>query len=98
MHFIGGASIAVSAALLWRYKYGSLKTAWINRGFIFFWIIGIVSLTAIVWEFYEFISDYFFHTEWQFGSADMVGDMFFGLIGGGVAGWYMLYQSNRAGK
>src|SRR3989338_4278049 len=98
MHFIGGASIAVSAVLWWRYKCGSLKTAKINKIFSLLWIIGIVSFTAIVWEFYEFASDYFFHTEWQFGSADVVGDMFFGLAGGGAAGWYKIYRHNNTVK
>lgn len=98
MHFIGGASIAVSTALLWRYKYDNQKTTVISRSFIFFWIIGIVSFTAIVWEFYEFTSDYFFHTEWQIGATDTTGDLFFGLLGGCVAGWYLTRGFNRGKK
>ena len=95
MHFIGGVSIGVSASLLLRYQQERSSCGQVNRFFCFFWIIGIVSLMATLWEFYEFTSDYFFHTEWQIGVADTTGDLFFGLVGGSVAGLYLIHRLYR---
>ena len=38
--------------------------------------------TTILWEFLEFVSDYFFHTNMILGLKDTLKDMFFGLLGG----------------
>lgn len=95
MHFIGGVGIGVSASLFLRYQQERSSWGQVNRFFCFFWIIGMVSLMAILWEFYEFTSDYFFHTEWQIGAADTTGDLFFGLVGGVVVGLYAVHQLCR---
>lgn len=36
---------------------------------------------AVVWEFYEFLSDYFIGTQLQHGVADTCLDLFFGMLG-----------------
>ena len=37
--------------------------------------------TTILWEFFEYISDFFFHTNMILGLEDTLKDMFFGLLG-----------------
>jgi hypothetical protein len=37
--------------------------------------------TTIFWEFYEYIFDFFFHTEMVRGVTDTIVDFFFGLLG-----------------
>lgn len=98
MHLIGGAAIGASFFSLLQYKHPNLKIAKTERPFLFFWVVGMVSFAAIVWEFYEFTSDYFFQTIDQPSNADTIGDLFFGLLGGGLAGWYMMYWSDRVKK
>ena len=56
------------------------------------WSIGPVSFVAVLWEFHEFLLDYFFHTAIQSSVADTMGDLFFGLVGGFIASIYMVYR------
>jgi len=97
MHLIGGASIGVSASLLLRYQWERPDWTRVNR-FFFLWNIGMVSFAAIVWEFYEFTSDYFFHTTMQASPADTVADMFLGLAGGLIGGLCVWFYWRRARK
>lgn len=98
MHFIGGASIGVSASLLLRYQQERPNLGQLNCFFRFFWIVGIVSLIAVVWEFYEFMFDHFFNTAWQISVTDTTGDLFFGLVGGSAVGLYMISKHHHIGK
>jgi len=54
MHFLGGVAVASSFLLTLNYlqKEKYLK---INRLFLFIFAVSIVSLFAVLWEFYEFL-------------------------------------------
>jgi hypothetical protein len=49
--------------------------------------------TTILWEFFEYSSDYFFHTSMVLGLEDTLKDMFLGLLGG-----LILLLWRRAGR
>lgn len=89
MHFVGGLSIGISAIMLIKI-FESKITA--PKWFQFVWIVGLAVIAATIWEFAEFGSDYFFQTVMQPSLADTMLDMFLGLIGGGVAGIYYLWN------
>jgi len=81
MHILGGISAALSIAytLQLLQKHKSL----IISNLLIKWIIVIVSVmaVAVLWEFYEFSSDYFFGTIHQPTLTDTMKDLFNGLIG-----------------
>lgn len=43
--------------------------------------IGLTAIAAVVWEFLEFLSDYFLDTHHNLGVTDTISDLFFGLFG-----------------
>ncbi len=49
-------------------------------------VLAFVALIGIFWEFFEFISDFFFKSDklglFQAGAADTLSDLFFDLVGG----------------
>ena len=98
MHFLGGASVSVSSALCLRQTKGIVMVEKIGKFFFFLWAVSLAGLAAIVWEFYEFLSDYFFQTVTQPSLADTVGDLFFGLVGGLVASAYIVYRWRQIKK
>ena len=46
--------------------------------------LGLTAITAMIWEFLEFLSDAWFGTLMNLGVADTLADLFFGLLGGVV--------------
>lgn len=44
--------------------------------------IGLTAMTAVSWEFYEFICDAMLGTKMNLGVRDTLSDIFFGLLGG----------------
>lgn len=98
MHLFGGMSIGASSVFLLRYlQERSLLGKIVGRRVIF-WVMGWVGFAALMWELYEFTFDYFFHTAMQLGPADIAGDLFFGLLGGYIGGWYLVRQFGHNGK
>ena len=87
MHFLGGLSIGISAIILLNIFKTKINAP---KFFIFVWIIGLTVLMATLWEFAEFIGDYYFQTQMQISLADTMADMFLGLAGGTVAGVYRI--------
>ncbi len=82
MHFLGGMSIGITGILLLNLAQ---KQGWMNiqkKIISFFVILCFVALAAILWEFLEWIGDFYLHTRMQQGLTDTMGDMFLGLIGG----------------
>ena len=81
MHFFGGMSIAYSAwratALLERKGLLVIR----NGALRAFAIVCVVMLVAVVWEFYEFLSDHFVGTHYQPNNADTMKDLCMGMIG-----------------
>jgi hypothetical protein len=78
-HFVGGVAIAYFylAAIRNSQKYvGEIPS--VIQKFLAFTTAGT---TTILWEFLEFLSDYFLDTQHIFGLNDTIKDMFFGLAG-----------------
>lgn len=80
MHFIGGASIAYASILVLRKVRREVVIK--DRFFEVLIVLGFVCIVAVVWEFYEFLIDYFFSLNWQLSLEDTMADFFFGLTGG----------------
>jgi hypothetical protein len=43
--------------------------------------LGLTAVTAVVWEFLEFLSDVTFGTHMNLGVSDTLSDLLFGLLG-----------------
>lgn len=81
MHFLGGLAIGISALFI--LKIYAPK----NKFPLPFWtttifILGLVTIAAVWWEFAEYFGDYFFQTKMQESLRDTMGDLFFGTLGG----------------
>lgn len=89
MHFIGGGAMAYSYAVFLRLledrRYIGSMHSWLKILFI----VSLVSLTAVVWEWHEFLRDVFLGEHTQLGEADTMGDFFMGILGG-LAGAFAL--------
>lgn len=95
VHFFGGVSMAITGYLLLKlcekYKWIELK----NKLIFLFLIVCYVTLTATLWEFYEFLMDHFFGTFNQLSIADTMGDMLFGMVGSVVGGAGMIWKKKK---
>src|SRR3989344_1204463 len=93
MHFVGGIFIAYAFLLtfdsLKKEKYFKLNTA-----FTVVFVISLVSLFAVLWEFYEFGVDYFFHLNYQPSLPDTMFDLFLGLFGGLISSAFFILRKN----
>ncbi len=92
LHIMGGMSIAASSIVALRIaeRGGWVK---INSAATFFVVVAFVMSAAVVWEFYEFLHDYFYGTHFQPSNADTVKDLFMGLTGG--AAWCLGHLARR---
>ncbi|MEK7532748.1 MAG: hypothetical protein AAB579_04085 [Patescibacteria group bacterium] len=82
MHALGGLAIAYSAAHATRLLEKNNKLVIKSMLVKIFIILATVVFAAVVWEFYEFLHDYFFGTSYQTTNADTMKDLFMGLLGG----------------
>jgi hypothetical protein len=78
-HFLGGA--AITYFFLVAILHAQQLLGAIPRGIQALLAIGLTSFVAVVWEFLEYGSDVFFHTEMNLGVRDTLSDLFFGLLG-----------------
>lgn len=79
-HFMGGVAIAYffrSAIANSQIFVGSIP---LSIQILF--ALTCTGTTTILWEFIEYSSDYFFHTDMILGLEDTLKDMFLGLFGG----------------
>ena len=79
-HFLGGVAIAYffrSAIANSQILVGSIP---LSIQILF--ALTCTGTTTILWEFFEYSSDYFFHTSMVLGLEDTLKDMFLGLLGG----------------
>lgn len=86
MHFLGGVFVAV--VFLWLVKrfpghFDMSRNFFVTSIFL----LGFVALTGILWEFSEFLYDLVIISKgWESfagqGARDMIGDLFFDLLGG----------------
>ncbi len=82
MHLLGGMSIAAGTIPALNYFKSQSWIGFINPLLFMVFIIAIVALTAVGWEFFEFILDHTLRTNMQPSVADTMGDLLCGLIGG----------------
>lgn len=82
MHFFGGVSIGIAYLLFFRMlqkmNYVGRIHPFLEMGII----TSFVSITAVFWEFREFLGDYFFGWHTQPSIADTMADLFLGMLGG----------------
>ena len=79
-HFLGGVAIAY-------FFRSAIANSQILVGDIplpiqIIFALTCTGTTTILWEFFEYFSDFFFHTNMILGLEDTLKDMFLGLLGG----------------
>ena len=90
-HFLGGVAIAYffrSAIANSQILVGSIPLP-----IQILFALTCTGTTTILWEFFEYSSDYFFHTNMILGLEDTLKDMFLGFFGG-----LILLLRRRAGR
>lgn len=101
MHFLGG--IWLSLIALWLFYFsGKMNVSGISFGWQLFFLVGLVALGGVLWEFFEFIFDNIFLANniggiiislpgcVQLGVADTMLDLLFDLLGGLIGGLIFL--------
>ncbi|MBI2451673.1 hypothetical protein HYV50_01180 [Candidatus Pacearchaeota archaeon] len=88
MHLLGGLSVAMSYLALLKLMQ-SKKRLQMPEQILFVFVVSLVALTGILWEFSEFILDILTTSiKAQQGLTDTMSDLFFNLIGG-VFGYFL---------
>jgi hypothetical protein len=83
LHLTGGACVAFAAAMLIAYAIKRKKLPSIPWYFFILCVLGVVALVGLVWEFYEFLADYFYPVILrQADNADTMKDLANDLNGG----------------
>ena len=82
-HFCGG--LAITWFYLAAGTHGQVLAGPVPRPVILLMSLGLTALTAVLWEFLEYLSDVLLHTQMNLGVADTLSDLLFGLLGGSVA-------------
>ena len=78
-HFFGG--LAICYFYLVNIFYFQKLTGDVPQLIQLISAVGLTAISAVVWEFLEYGSDYFFVTKMNLGVADTLADLFFGLLG-----------------
>jgi hypothetical protein len=92
LHFFGGMSIAYGTFYALGIPQIQNTILLRNKKTTIFFVVCVVALAAILWEDYEYIHDFFYHTHFQPSNADTMKDLFMGLTGG------LFYATKRANK
>ena len=82
MHFIGGLSIGIATLTAINIFQKKEFIPKFHNFFLFIIIISVVSLTAVSWEFFEFMLDFISPIKFQDSLKDTMFDLFLGLVGG----------------
>lgn len=88
MHFLGGASIALST-YFWLRRYGQ---PWWLLGLT---MISVTALVAVGWEIFELLIDIFFNTTTQLGLYDALKDLYTGITGATITAIITFKTRNR---
>ncbi len=85
MHFLGGFWVAMVFITL-NLKFAIKLPNYLITALM---VLSFVALIGVFWEFYEFLYDVFISSRGysgflQLGAADMIGDLFFDLLGGSI--------------
>lgn len=81
-HFFGG--MAITYFYLVAIAYSQRLLGSVPRPVQLLLALGLTAISAVIWEFLEFASDFIWHTQMNLGVADTLSDLFFGLLGGAV--------------
>ncbi len=92
MHLIGGIAIAISANIFIDAVQKEHRAENMNWQLRAIFIISLVVLAAVLWEFGEFTVDtlIYHHPHFQPSNADTMKDLFMGLLGGTMTAIYYL--------
>jgi hypothetical protein len=97
-HYIGGLSIAYTASKVLFHLEPMKLTTLLERIIFLLFIISLTSMAAVSWEFAEFISDRFLHTNLQPSIANTMQDQFLGILGGSTWGIIYLREKEREAR
>ncbi|MEB0029432.1 hypothetical protein QN372_01590 [Undibacterium sp. RTI2.1] len=78
-HFFGG--MAITYFYLITASYSQVFIEPIPRIIQLILPLGLTTVTAVVWEFWEYLSDVILGTKMNLGVSDTLSDLFFGLFG-----------------
>ena len=81
-HFFGG--MAMTCFYLVAIAHAQVMVGRLQRLIQCLLALGLTAITAVIWEFLEFLSDALLGTLMNLGVVDTLGDLFFGLLGGVV--------------
>lgn len=81
-HFCGG--LAITYFLSVAIGHSQVQMGPIPKLVQLFLSLGLMAITAVVWEFLEFSSDVVLGTKMIHGVSDTISDLFFGLLGSAV--------------
>lgn len=81
MHFTGGIIIGMSYVMVLKFLQKERRIPEMKGIEFFIFVISLVALTVVIWEFLEFSSDQIFNTRAQVDLIDTMQDMFLGLTG-----------------
>lgn len=82
LHLLGGISVAMSINYLSRWLEASRLVIIRHRFYRALLIVAMVTLVAVLWEWYEFLHDHFFGSRFQPSKADTMKDLLMGMLGG----------------
>ena len=83
MHMLGGASVAVAYLQLYAILNKKRYVPKLRPFVLSICVMSLVVTTAVFWEWWEFLMDYFFpQFMMQLNLQDTMGDLLNGLIGG----------------
>lgn len=94
MHFVGGLAVSTSYFLLLKHAQKKNYLGKMHETAFFAFVIALVGLTAVLWEFAEFIADAVIQINSQLSLADTMADLFLGLVGG-VVGFFAMFLSRK---
>ncbi len=81
-HFFGG--MAITYFFLTGTAHAQTLTGRIPNIIQLALSLGLTAITAVIWEFLEYLCDMGFGTKMNLGVEDTLSDLFFGLLGGAV--------------
>lgn len=92
MHFLGGLSMAITGFYLIKIAENYQWIRITNKLLCIFIIVCFVAFVATLWEFHEFLMDFYLGTHMQVNEADTMLDMFLGVFGALVSGGILVYK------
>jgi uncharacterized membrane protein YjdF len=101
MHFLGGIGAALTFIWLWRKYFPDFSPSGSENLFALLLTLSFVALIGVLWEFAEFLFDFFISAGGyakvvQQGAVDTFTDLFFDLLGGLTAAIIFLIGRRKA--